>query len=1005
MVGFIFLLLGSLLVPREETLILEPGRTSYLVFYPSVIQGTVEIQGFDSGWSIRNDTLFLQNPPAETLIVTIKYATLSEEILTPYQEHEPRFRSLFSQRDSIPEKNKLTREDLSVHGAKTFSLSVNEGGNTELDQGLAINASGELGGVEIEAYLNDEEGSFAPEGTTERIEEFDRILVGLTQDNWELRLGDLDLVYPLTGYGTIDRRLQGGIGKVSFNSFEANAALGIDGTRREHIVLVTEDGKQGPYYISQVQSEQPVVPGSEKVYLDGRLLEPGLSRDYTIDYLTGEMVFNNRTRIDAGSRIEVDYTYQDADYRSDNELAALKAGPLTATFYREADSRTHFFHTWSAEQEGILDTVTGSQAILPGARLVGEGFGSYVFQDNQYVWVGQDGGDYEVSFRYVEPGDYVLDADSGFFRYVGPDSGNYLPEILTPLPQQEEVIALSLEQDIGKFSIGLIGIGSRTTPNLYNQEYKLWGHAHRIRTSFANDELEIGITHRLQTPEVWIPADGEDADAADRWGRDSMPLQFNEQNVEVTVKPLDSLFLTGQAGHLWDKVHEFRAGFQSSAPFYHLAGDWLSDRQRVYLGLHPRIGIFIPQASFNFENYNSLSARNLEPLAGLLIVPVSGFRIGVTASRRIDQRKTNSWQDTLYYDRIGSTLDWETKKLTVSASAGLERLIPVDSPGWQSMYADLFTTYNPNSRIRLSANFSQHLASTRTEVVEYLPVEPGTGGYIRDPETGEYVPAEEGDYRREVRTVVGETLEVERRASLGTDISLKKIRVWASASYLDAATVNSLLASSRISFFPTQDKLNLILNPSFSRQRFPAWGGFKETLEGWGVSAEIRSRVHPDYMLRLKGSYDTEEKTRSQSPLRSRQDYSIELAPLIEVWLKLEPVVGFGTLIASEPFYYPELGEITIRKVWIGTDAEKRFGEWRVSAGILLTSRQANVPAEDLPYLITQDDPSGFHPSWKLDLERSFGKSLMLRASYEGNLYPDDRGLTSEFELSAGMYF
>jgi hypothetical protein len=171
------------------------------------------------------------------------------------------------------------------------------------------------------------------------------------------------------------------------------------------------------------------------------------------------------------------------------------------------------------------------------------------------------------------------------------------------------------------------------------------------------------------------------------------------------------------------------------------------------------------------------------------------------------------------------------------------------------------------------------------------------------------------------------------------------------------------------------------------------------------VDAEIRSRVQKQYLLRLKVSAMNEARTRADIPLRTRTLWSVALEPILDFWLRLEPSIGFGNLAAEEPLYFPELGQIDIQRVWLGLQAEKPFKEWRFAAGFLLTQRQSNVAEDVLPYLISNDDPPGLTPSWNAGIERSLGKGISVRLTYDGVLYPDTRGLENKFELSAGMYF
>ncbi|MBD3285998.1 hypothetical protein GF359_05850 [candidate division WOR-3 bacterium] len=971
-----------------------------------MVEGSVEIKGYDGEWKVSWDTLILDEKPTDSLEVKVRYKTLTE--YKPVSYYRPVYESKFSSPDSS-EPSRLSPpvsgNRLDVHGSKTFSLAIDEGGSTDLDQGLTINASGDLAGVEVDANVTDEEASFKPEGTTRPIEDFDRIFIGLTGEDWALELGDIDFSHSVAGYGTIERRLAGVTGNATLNKIETYGAFGIDGTNREYIQLDIEDGKKGPYIIGDRYSDQPVIPGSERVYLNGILLERGITEDYTVDYLSGELTFNNTTPVDAYSKVEVYYTYSNTDYRTDNQMASLQAGPLVIVFYREGSSRSHLFHTWSAEQQEILDTARGTQVILPGARMVGEGKGSYVLEDDHYSWVGFGSGNYDISFRYTGVGDYALEPDSGFFRYIGPDSGNYSPELEVSLPDRQEAAAVNFEEDFGDFGISLAGLGSRSTPNLYNHRNQDFGHSHKTRLSYSSDKLGFEFRHRLQAEHTWIPADGAETGTRDVWNLDTLPQAFNEQVFNLTWEPQDSFYTRLEGRHLWADSNRLRAGASVNTRWLALGGSWLTDRQRAYLNIRPRIGKFSPRTGFTFERFAE-GTRNFDPLIGLTCYLVEELSVDAHLSRRIDQIKNTDWQDTLYYDRLGSSIDWQAKKITAFAAAGIERLIPVETDsGWQAVYANFNASWNPNTRIRFTGNYDQHLSASRFQIVEYRPVEPGTGDYTRDPETGEYVPAEEGDYELVTRYEEGTALQVERYGNLGTDINLKSLRFWSAFSYRNSSDAGSASASVRITLFPNLNELSIITSPQYLWQRLPVWGGSQELARVWGMDADIRSRLHPDYILRLVGSYDNENRTRDAADLRSREEWSVELAPILDIWLKLEPTLGFGTITASEPYYYPELDRIDIRKVWIGTDSEKRIKDWRVIAGVLLTARQSNVAADALPYLISRDDPAGFHPSWSAGLQRTFDNGLSVKALYEGNLYHDVSALTTEFELSAGMYF
>src|SRR5690606_13162357 len=77
-----------------------------------------------------------------------------------------------------------------------------------------------------------------------------------------------------------------------------------------------QEGNQGPYKLRGQNGELYVlvVSGSERVFVNGILLERGENNDYIIDYNAGEITFTSTFPITSEMRINIEYQYSDRNY-------------------------------------------------------------------------------------------------------------------------------------------------------------------------------------------------------------------------------------------------------------------------------------------------------------------------------------------------------------------------------------------------------------------------------------------------------------------------------------------------------------------------------------------------------------------------------------------------------------------------------------------------------------------------------------------------------------------
>ncbi len=210
---------------------------------------------------------------------------------------------------------------LNSSGALSRGLTIGNNQNTVLNSNLDLKIYGNLNeNVTLRASIQDANIPIQDGGYSKRLDEFDQIFIEFESSQWRLRGGDIDITHQNTEFANFSKRIQG----ISFNSqwhsnesekqLFASAALAKGQFSRSQFRGI--EGNQGPYKLKGENGELYVliVSGSERIYINGILLERGQDKDYTIDYNAGEILFTATLPITSDMRISADYQYSDRNY-------------------------------------------------------------------------------------------------------------------------------------------------------------------------------------------------------------------------------------------------------------------------------------------------------------------------------------------------------------------------------------------------------------------------------------------------------------------------------------------------------------------------------------------------------------------------------------------------------------------------------------------------------------------------------------------------------------------
>ncbi|MBI1192036.1 MAG: hypothetical protein GC205_02520 [Bacteroidetes bacterium] len=254
------------------------------------------------------------------------------------------------------ERSYLDMGGLDYSGSFSRGLSFGNRQDVVLNSSLNLQLSGMLRDVEIEAAITDNNIPVQPEGNTQQLQEFDKVFIRLRRDPHELTVGDFELRRPDSYFMNLFRRLQGAqyrgavlSEKGGQFSFGASAAVARGQYRRQFLIPV--EGNQGPYLLRGNNNERFIIvlAGSERVYIDGELMQRGAENDYIIDYNAGELIFMPSRIITKDLRIQVEFEYSERSY-----FRSLAFGQMG---YSSADSKLDVRLNAFTEQDGRNQTL------------------------------------------------------------------------------------------------------------------------------------------------------------------------------------------------------------------------------------------------------------------------------------------------------------------------------------------------------------------------------------------------------------------------------------------------------------------------------------------------------------------------------------------------------------------------------------------------------------------------------------------------------------------------
>lgn len=322
-------------------------------------------------------------------------------------------------------------EGLNSRGSLVRGIRFGNNQSASVQSALDLQLTGQLTNeIGINAVISDNNVPIQADGYTQQLKEFDKIFVEIYNKNSKIRAGHVDLLQEKDFFGNFSQKVTGVQISTEINhNDDSKTKIEIAGstTRGEFTSkkISGQNGNQGPYRLSGNNNELYIiiVSGSEKVYIDGILMNRGEDNDYVINYNTGELTFTSKRLITDNTRITVEYLYANRAYTQFLVYGGVEHQSerfrIAGHFYSNGDSKNNpLTDNLSNEDKQILSEAGNNPDEMFNTTAVRT---DYAADKNLYRKVNI--GDFEVFEYSNNPNDELWQVS---FTFMGNNKGNYI---------------------------------------------------------------------------------------------------------------------------------------------------------------------------------------------------------------------------------------------------------------------------------------------------------------------------------------------------------------------------------------------------------------------------------------------------------------------------------------------------------------------------------------------------------------------------------------------------
>jgi hypothetical protein len=216
-----------------------------------------------------------------------------------------------------PSSSAIIPGGIQANGVISRGIQVGNAQNLSVQSSMNLQLSGQVAeGWIIRGTLNDANIPFQPGGSTSRLEDFDQVYVELSGPSAKITAGDFTIKNQEGQFLKYYKRGQGLWIQHQKEGVTYSVSSSMSKGRFVRQTIQGQEGSQGPYKLEGGQGEGYIVvlAGTERVFIDGVLMQRGQDKDYVVDYNSGFITFTAARPITKDRRIVVEFQYSDKQY-------------------------------------------------------------------------------------------------------------------------------------------------------------------------------------------------------------------------------------------------------------------------------------------------------------------------------------------------------------------------------------------------------------------------------------------------------------------------------------------------------------------------------------------------------------------------------------------------------------------------------------------------------------------------------------------------------------------